>query len=231
MRKALLSVLFGVLIITTTIFAYKFFETRKLKKELESLLGKSIYSVERDNRNIYWELESILLDTYMAEKYPRLKSQWDALVASYNTTQYVDSLMIADSLIPTARKHIQLNNSMLEFYEGFNIHSRTLASIIYFTRYFEHKPIYQYGDTVNYVVNLRNPPYLLENTFELIDFTNEQYGFEEYNELTYSLPTTDFMGTGEKQKEVEFSYRLVIRNTYSNELDTSYHSTKFVIHR
>jgi hypothetical protein len=204
-----------------------------LKKELDEskrLLSQSLFSVDRDNKHIYSELGQIIQGTNYDKRKPKIGVRKSILDSLYNASLTIDSMSLIDNLYNLTKLKLAMNDSLRSFASDWYICDYTTEKMEIFD-FYEHSPFYKYGDTVKFVFSIRNPSYLLENNFELIGFSREELGSKENNSVTYYIPTAKFIGRNESHKDVDFNYQVVVRNTYSNKIDTMFLTKRFTIDR
>ncbi|MDX2190306.1 MAG: hypothetical protein SFY32_10610 [Bacteroidota bacterium] len=215
-------------------YMFNFYQTKKENEELRSLLLKSLLSVDNDNRKIYKELSDIIIGTYYDRRKPAILKQKRYLDSCFRSFIRIDSSLIQKDLIPIAKIELAFNDSLISFAQSWSICNRPKYDIYDkagLSVYRSHKSIYKYGDTAIIVSLIQNPPYFLENNFELIDFSPKEFGLRKNNAVIYSLPTQKFMDDCETIKPVSFRNNLIARNTYSNKIDTFQMRIDFTIVR
>lgn len=223
---------FVIFILTVGIgfIAWTYYKLVKENKDLKFLLSKAVLSVDRDSKHIYNELVDIIGDTSYDKQYPEIKTQRIMFDSIYKLHQTFDTTILTKELIEATKNKLLLNDSLIKFSSRFNICGFHVSKML-ITEYFEHEAYYNYGDTATFVFNLNTPPYLLENNFEIIDFTRKEFGSQKQNCITYKIPTSQLLTLDETPKLIKFDFKIITKNNYTNQLDTLFLWTDLTVFR
>ncbi|MES2560473.1 MAG: hypothetical protein V4590_12070 [Bacteroidota bacterium] len=94
-------------------------------------------------------------------------------------------------------------------------------------QFFSHDNHYHYGDTVKFIFLMNQ--HLIGNSYEIVDFDNRDIASVDNNNITYNIPTQRLITNADLPKEVKFKYKVIVRNTYSNTLDTLNYWTTYIV--
>ena len=218
-QKLLYYLTFLTLIILLALTSYKYFQSKKREKELSILLEKSAYSVDRDNSYIHDDLKLILNNEYLAKGRPYLPLQkkiFDSLVSSLKTS---DSNQLKSTLIKSVIDKLNLNDSLIHFRSNWTHHGTPNYSYS-MVEYFEHAPIFKYGDTINFTFHVISTIGLIKPEYQIIDFFPKNFCKNGKWYLKLSIPTRSLVNSPQNPVEHTIEYKYLLKNIYTNKVDT-----------
>ncbi len=225
-RQKILNIFLTLLIVLVCILVFKTYELKQENISLQNLLIKTITPIDLANWEMHGDFDGIRRLDFEKEN-PDLKrrSEYvDSLYKLYRFNPDIDS----GEIINLVRHKILLNDSFQKYFGSYPI-CRDGEITMITNEFLYHSDQYHYGDTVTFVFHLNQ--HLMGNSYEIVDFDHKDIAQLKYNTITYTIPTKQLLRESDLPKEIKFRYKIKIRSTYTNKLDTIDYWKTFTVYR